>query len=67
MLHLRRTGLAERGTDMQILHNIECRFIIYCRGNTVTTVAGTLSLIITVPKVPFFPVSTIDNDNLFLK
>ena len=30
-----------------------CRFIIYCHGNTVIIFAGTLSLIITVPKVPF--------------
>ena len=36
-----------------ILHNIECRFIIYGQGNTVTNFAGTLSLInMTVPKVP---------------
>ena len=43
-----------------ILQNIECRFIVYCHGNTVTTFAGTsVLLIMTVPKVPFG--SNIDN------
>ena len=36
-----------------ILQNIECGFITYGHGNTVITFAGTLSLIMTVPKVPF--------------
>ena len=35
------------------LHNIECRFIIEGHSHTVTTFVGVLSLIMTVPKVPF--------------
>ena len=36
-----------------ILQTIESRFIISCHGNTVTTFLGTVSLNMTVPKVPF--------------
>ena len=48
---------------VSILQNIECKFIIYCHGNRVTTFASKLSLIMTILKVPFG--SSIDYDNFF--